>query len=90
MFNNNLVRILVEMYSVITTLVVSFKDNIPFCFYLGYATRHCVCLGENCAWAEPNFAKCQSVYLVYEVYDKVGLYKLSLFLFISHISFTDY
>lgn len=78
------------MYSVITTLVVPFKDNISFCFDLGYATRHCVCLGENCAWAEPNFAKCQSVYLVYEVYDKVGLCYFVFVSFILHGSFTDY
>ncbi|XP_071145191.1 uncharacterized protein [Mytilus edulis] len=42
----------------------------------GYATRQCVCSGETCTWAEPNYAKCQSVYLVYEVYDKLEMLRL--------------
>ncbi|CAC5367520.1 unnamed protein product [Mytilus coruscus] len=42
----------------------------------GYATRQCVCTGEICTWAEPNYAKCQSVYLVYEVYDKLEMLRL--------------
>ena len=39
--------------------------------FIGYARRNCWCDDSGqCSWTKPNFAKCQSIFLI-NIYDEV-------------------